>query len=80
MTAHLSLVLLVVCLWLLYLFGDSALAVILLVGGGIAAIVVLGTLEAIYRAALYVFAAEGVVPDAFSTPALDDIWRVKEDN
>ena len=33
--------------------------------------------EAIYRAALYVFASEGVVPAPFGGPELDAIWRVK---
>ena len=37
----------------------------------------LNTLQAIYRAALYIFAAEGVVPDAFDTPEMNDVWKVK---
>jgi len=38
---------------------------------------VINSLEAIYRAALYVFAAEGVVPEPFGGPELEDIWQVK---
>ena len=41
------------------------------------AIGLVGSLEAIYRAALYVFAAEGVVPEPFGGPDLEDIWEVK---
>jgi len=38
---------------------------------------VIASLEAIYRAALYVFAAEGVVPEPFGGPELEDIWQVR---
>ncbi len=33
------------------------------------------TLDGIYRAALYTYATEGVVPDTFAGDALDDIWE-----
>lgn len=36
----------------------------------------LHTLEKIYRAALYSYATEGVVPDAFAGSDLDEIWEV----
>jgi uncharacterized protein DUF6159 len=39
--------------------------------------VVLRTLDTIYRCALYVFATEGVVPEPFDDPELDEIWCVR---
>lgn len=47
--------------------------VLILIGFGI----VVATLQAIYRAALYIFAAEGVIPDDFDTPEMNGVWRVK---
>ncbi|MCH9686884.1 MAG: hypothetical protein K0V04_35950 [Deltaproteobacteria bacterium] len=37
---------------------------------------ILHTLEKIYRAALYTYATEGVVPEAFATHDLHEIWEV----
>jgi hypothetical protein len=37
--------------------------------------VLIRTLDTIYRAALYVFAAEGVVPAAFDVPDLHTVWH-----
>ena len=39
--------------------------------------VVLRTLDTIYRCALYVFATEGVVPEPFDDPDLEEIWCVR---
>jgi hypothetical protein len=50
-----------------------AIAVFVLLGFAI----VIGTLQAIYRSALYIFAAEGVIPDDFDTPDMNGVWRVK---
>lgn len=45
---------------------------------GLAALaVVLRTLDTIYRCALYVFATEGVVPEPFDDPDLEEIWCVR---
>jgi len=76
-TAHLAFVLLIVAMLLVKLLGDSALAILLVVGLIAAFAAVVGALEAIYRSALYVFASEGVVPEPFGGPELDDIWHVK---
>jgi hypothetical protein len=43
------------------------------------AVLALHTLETIYRAALYVFATEGVVPSRFDDPDLHEIWCVRGD-
>jgi Family of unknown function (DUF6159) len=37
----------------------------------------LEALQTIYRCALYIFAAEGVVPGEFDTPEMHAIWKVK---
>jgi Family of unknown function (DUF6159) len=42
-----------------------------------ALVVVLRTLDTIYRCALYVFATEGVVPEPFDDPELEEIWCVR---
>ncbi|HTR49514.1 MAG TPA: DUF6159 family protein [Kofleriaceae bacterium] len=76
-TAHLAFLLLVVAVLLVKLLGDSALAILLVFALVAAFAAVIGALEAIYRSALYVFASEGVVPEPFGGPELDDIWRVK---
>ncbi|HUJ61155.1 MAG TPA: DUF6159 family protein [Kofleriaceae bacterium] len=76
-TAHLSVVLVLIALAIIELLGESGwalLAVLALVAGFVG---VVGALEAIYRAALYVFASEGVVPAPFGGPELHDIWQVK---
>ena len=39
--------------------------------------IVLTALKAVFHSALYVFAAEGVVPAPFRGPDLDAIWTVK---
>jgi hypothetical protein len=39
--------------------------------------VVAGALQAIYRAALYIYVAEGAVPDDFDTSEMHAVWRVK---
>jgi len=76
LTAHLSLILLLVAVVVIELLGDGiGMVIVLMLTIGFIAIV--GALEAIYRAALYVFAAEGVIPEPFSGPELDDIWRAK---
>ena len=76
LTAHLSLILVLIAFVLIELLGDS-LAVIVIIALAVGLSAVIGALEAIYRSALYVFAAEGVIPEPFSGPELDDIWRTK---
>lgn len=76
-TARLAIVLVIIAVILIKLLGDSLFTALLVIGLVTAAIGVIGALEAIYRAALYVFASEGVVPDAFGGPELDAIWHVK---
>ena len=60
---------------------ESGVALAMAVGipGTLLGLAVLGlhTLETIYRAALYVFATEGVVPSRFDDPDLDEIWCVR---
>lgn len=75
---YLFLVLIVIAVVLLRWRGDdSSFAILVIVGLTIAAIGLVGSLEAIYRAALYVFASEGVVPEPFAGAELDAIWRAK---
>jgi len=69
--------LVILAIILIGVLGKSPLAVIAIVCIAGAAAAVIGTLEAIYRAALYVFASEGVVPEAFASAELDEIWRTK---
>jgi hypothetical protein len=76
LTAHLGLILLVIAVVLIDLLGDS-LGLLLVFAITVGLVVIINTLEAIYRAALYVFAAEGVIPEPFSTPELDAIWKPK---
>jgi Family of unknown function (DUF6159) len=58
------------------LFGVTAgLSVIAWVGLAVIA----HTLDTIYRCALYVFATEGVVPEPFADPDLDEIWAVRRE-
>src|SRR5262245_59345969 len=77
LTAHLSLILLVVALVLIELLGDS-LGLLLVLALTVGFVAVVGAVEAIYGAAPYVFAAEGVIPGPFNGPELDGIWRPKE--
>ncbi|MDQ3340564.1 MAG: DUF6159 family protein [Myxococcota bacterium] len=77
-TQYLMILLVLVAIVLIHLFGDESLFALLLILAMVgAAIGVIGSLEAIYRAALYVFAVEGVVPEPFAGAELDEIWRVK---
>jgi hypothetical protein len=78
-TAHLTLLLVLLAVAIIELLGNSMLVVLLLIALFAAFIGVIGALEAIYRAALYVFASEGAVPEPFSGPELDAIWQVKSD-
>ncbi len=78
LTAQLGLVLVVLAIVLVDLLGEG-LGVLLVFAAIIALVAVIGTLEAIYRSALYVFAAEGVIPGPFDGPELDHIWRTKTD-
>lgn len=59
------------------MFGESVFTLFVVLGLVAGAIALVGSLEAIYRAALYVFAAEGVVPEPFGGPELEDVWQVK---
>ena len=52
-----------------------AAAAVPIVGLGFFSLV-LHTLHVIYRAALYTFATEGVVPEPFAVEDLDDVWSV----
>jgi hypothetical protein len=74
---YVLIVLIVLAFLLLHMFDESVLAVMMIVALVMAAIGLIGALEAIYRAALYVFASEGVVPAPFATTELDAIWRTK---
>jgi hypothetical protein len=56
---------------------DQPLALMIAMMILLAFAVVANTLQAIYRAALYIFAAEGVLPAEFDTPAMHDVWHVK---
>jgi hypothetical protein len=75
--AHLVIVVIIISIVLLGVLGDSWFAVLVAFAAMTCVIGVIGALEAIYRAALYVFAAEGVVPEPFGGPELEDIWQVK---
>jgi hypothetical protein len=77
LAVHLVLVVVIVAIVLLRVLGSSVFAVLVLLAAITCVIGVVGALEAIYRAALYVFAAEGVVPEPFGGPELEDIWQVK---
>jgi predicted benzoate:H+ symporter BenE len=73
---HLLVAVIVVCLLIARLVANPVavvIAIVLLVGVAVLAC----TLQAIYRAALYIFAAEGVVADEFDTDDMHDVWRVK---
>jgi len=76
LTAHLGLILVLVAVALIDLLGDS-IGILVVLALVVAAFAIIGTLEAIYRSALYVFAAEGVIPEPFDSPELEEIWRAK---
>ena len=73
---HLLIALIVICLLLARLINQP-FALVLTIALALTGVVVVATLQAIYRAALYIFAAEGVVPDDFDTPEMHAVWRVK---
>jgi hypothetical protein len=79
LTVHLTLLLVVISLVLIEVLGESLLTLLIVMTLVAAVFGVVGCLEAIYRAALYVFASEGVVPAPFGGPELDAIWQVKSD-
>ena len=77
LAAHVMVAMVIVAIILVELLGESAFTLFVVFAFVAAVIVVINSLEAIYRAALYVFAAEGVVPEPFGGPELEDIWQVK---
>ena len=78
-TQYLIFILVIIAILLLSMLGeDSLFAVLLIIALVGMAIGVIGSLEAIYRAALYVFASEGVVPEPFAGAELEEVWRVKK--
>lgn len=58
-------------------FAVGVMAVALFVVAAPVLFLIATTLETILASALYVYAAEGVVPGGFNDPAMDDIWRVR---
>ena len=76
LSIHLVVALIVICLILARLI-DEPFAVAIVVALFLAGVMVITTLQTIYRAALYIFAAEGVVPDDFNTPEMHAVWRMK---
>jgi hypothetical protein len=76
-TQYLMVLLVLLAVLLIHVFGESVLALLLILALAGAAIGLIGSLEAIYRAALYVFASEGVVPEPFDRAELDAVWRTK---
>jgi ABC-type multidrug transport system fused ATPase/permease subunit len=76
--AQYAIILLVFLVFLLLdVFGESPFTVLLIVCIAVALVALIGSLEAIYRSALYVFASEGVVPEPFAGAELDAIWRAR---
>jgi hypothetical protein len=75
-TANLLLLCVAILVLLLH-WLDEAAAILLFAALALAVAVVVTSVQAIYRAALYIFAAEGVLPTDFDTPEMSDIWRVK---
>ena len=69
-------IVLIICLLLARLI-DEPLAAAVAIALVLAFAVVASTLQAIYRAALYIYAAEGVIPDEFDTPDMHAVWHVK---
>jgi hypothetical protein len=76
LTIHLVVVLIVICVILARLINEP-FAVVVAIALFLTGVMVVATLQAIYRVALYIFAAEGVVPDDFDTPEMHAVWRVK---
>jgi hypothetical protein len=76
-TQYLMVLLVLLAVLLIHVFGESVFALLLIIALAGAVIGLIGSLEAIYRAALYVFASEGVVPEPFNAAELDAIWRTK---
>ena len=74
---YILILLVVLAVLLLHMFDESVFVVLVIAGLAMAAIGLVGSLEAIYRAALYVFASEGVVPAPFASTELDAIWRTR---
>ena len=75
-TANFALVV-AVLLVLLSRAVDEVLAIVLVAALALAFAVVVGALQAIYRSALYLYAAEGVIPDDFDTPEMKRVWRTE---
>lgn len=73
---HLVVAMIVICLILARLINEP-FALVITIALFLTSVMVVATLQAIYRAALYIFAAEGVVPDDFDTPEMHAVWRVK---
>jgi hypothetical protein len=60
------------------LFDDPVLPVLIAVVALLVAFAILAdTLRTIYRAALYIFATEGIVPGPFDAAGLEGVWSVK---
>jgi hypothetical protein len=74
---YILLLVVVLAILLIHVFGESTFTVLLIICLAAATAGLIGSLEAIYRAALYVFASEGVVPESFAGADLDAIWRAK---
>jgi Family of unknown function (DUF6159) len=79
-TQYLMVLLVLLAVLLIDVFDKSIFALLLIIALAGAAIGLIGSLEAIYRAALYVFASEGVVPEPFNAAELDAVWRTKAAN
>jgi hypothetical protein len=75
--AQLAIAIIVIAIVLIRVLGESVFTALVLLAVAACLIGIVFALEAIYRAALYVFAAEGVVPEPFGGPELEDIWQVK---
>ncbi|HEY1817830.1 MAG TPA: DUF6159 family protein [Kofleriaceae bacterium] len=75
--AQLAIAIIVIAVVLIRVLGESLFTALVLLAVAACLIGIVVALEAIYRAALYVFAAEGVVPEPFGGPELEDIWQVK---
>jgi hypothetical protein len=73
---HLVGALLAVCLYLARVIHEP-LALAATIALLLASVTVIATLHAIYRTALYLFAAENLLPKDFDTPEMHAIWRVK---
>jgi hypothetical protein len=74
---YIMILVVVLAVLLIHVFGESPFTVLIIICLAAATAGLIGSLEAIYRAALYVFASEGVVPAPFAGAELDAIWRAK---